>query len=219
MNIQLLNTLPGAIGYKDKYSVYIAGNQQLASYMGYEHAEKITGLTDANTKSEMSALASQFVEQDKEVMQTGERQHIDIGYYPNGDLQIHFSVKKQLRDNNNKTIGTVFTCFELQPTFLSHLYQDLMIETKPSLFTIGGHYDDYHLTKRESECLFYLIRGWTAKTIAKKLNLSNKTIECYIDRIKNKLDCPNKSSLIEKSIQLGFIFNIPISIFPGSTNH
>ncbi len=44
----------------------------------------------------------------------------------------------------------------------------------------------YNLSKREQECLFYVLREKTAKQIAKILGLSFRTVEFYIENIKNK---------------------------------
>ena len=56
--------------------------------------------------------------------------------------------------------------------------------------------NDKKLSKREIECAYYLIRGMTAKQIAKIIFLSPRTIEHYIDRIKSKFKCKSRSDLI-----------------------
>lgn len=66
-------------------------------------------------------------------------------------------------------------------------------------------YLDIKLSKRQSECLYYLLRGKSAVAIAKILKLSPKTVEYYIDEIKNKMRCRNKAELIEKAIDNGYI--------------
>lgn len=53
------------------------------------------------------------------------------------------------------------------------------------------------ITHRQAECLYYLFRGKTAKQIAKILNLSYRTIEYYIENLKNKFDCKNRTELID----------------------
>ena len=58
------------------------------------------------------------------------------------------------------------------------------------------------LTLREKECLFYLRRGMTAKEIARPLGLSHRTVEHYIDKIKNKLGCRTRSELICAAIDM-----------------
>lgn len=54
------------------------------------------------------------------------------------------------------------------------------------------------LGPREVECIIYILRGKTSKQIARMLDLSHRTIEFYIGRLRTKLYCHSKSDLIEK---------------------
>lgn len=54
------------------------------------------------------------------------------------------------------------------------------------------------LTKRELQCVSAMLKGKTAKEIAKAFGLSPRTIEHLIERIKLKLKCKTRSQLIEK---------------------
>ncbi len=47
-----------------------------------------------------------------------------------------------------------------------------------------------------------LCNGLTFKQIAKKLTLSYKTVETYMERIKEKLNCHNKAELIMAFLQI-----------------
>jgi DNA-binding CsgD family transcriptional regulator len=51
------------------------------------------------------------------------------------------------------------------------------------------------LSKREQECLKYLLQGKTAKEIGAALSISYRTVESYIESIKNKLGCWSKNEL------------------------
>lgn len=52
------------------------------------------------------------------------------------------------------------------------------------------------LSSREKQCAYFLLNGMTAKEIGHQLGLSNRTIETYIEHIKIKLQCRNKTQLI-----------------------
>lgn len=54
------------------------------------------------------------------------------------------------------------------------------------------------LTSREKECLEYTVKGFTAKQIAKKLFLSHRTVEEYINHVKQKLGTCTKREMIQK---------------------
>ncbi|MCK4870980.1 MAG: helix-turn-helix transcriptional regulator, partial [Gammaproteobacteria bacterium] len=58
--------------------------------------------------------------------------------------------------------------------------------------------DQVHLSDRQIECLTYLLAGYTAKEIAQILGLSFRTVESYVEIIKQKHGCPNKKELIRK---------------------
>lgn len=57
------------------------------------------------------------------------------------------------------------------------------------------------LSKRETECLLHLLEGKSNKEIASQLFISVRTVESYIDSIKTKLGCFNKSELLSKAVQ------------------
>jgi DNA-binding CsgD family transcriptional regulator len=68
------------------------------------------------------------------------------------------------------------------------------------------------LTKREQECLYYYIRGYTCKLVAKKLELSHRTVENYMENVKAKFDCHSKSELIIRAIEVGFFTAITMPV-------
>lgn len=63
---------------------------------------------------------------------------------------------------------------------------------------IGTEIDENYLSKRQLNCAKLLLTGMTTREIAVFLNLSPRTIESYIENIKIKLHCQNKTELIIK---------------------
>ena len=53
------------------------------------------------------------------------------------------------------------------------------------------------LSSREKECLRWFLKGMSAVQIGKKIHLSNRTVEFYIENVKNKLGCNTKQELFE----------------------
>src|SRR3990167_176466 len=53
-----------------------------------------------------------------------------------------------------------------------------------------------HLNQKQSECLKLLASGKTAKEIAAQMNLSNRTIEDYIEQLNQLLGCASSKELI-----------------------
>lgn len=58
----------------------------------------------------------------------------------------------------------------------------------------------HSLTPRELDCLKALLERKTAKETAYALSLSFRTVEGYLNRIQNKLDCSSKQELIAKAL-------------------
>lgn len=54
------------------------------------------------------------------------------------------------------------------------------------------------VTKREAECLYYLIHGKTAKEIARILSISHRTVEVYFDQLRSKTISKNRFELLSK---------------------
>lgn len=52
------------------------------------------------------------------------------------------------------------------------------------------------LSAREKQCAYHLLNGMTAKEIGQQLGLSSRTIESYIENMKNKLMCRNIIELV-----------------------
>lgn len=57
------------------------------------------------------------------------------------------------------------------------------------------------LTPRETECLEYTVKGYTAKQIAKELSISPRTVEEYLNQLKLKFAVSSKQLLIQKVLQ------------------
>lgn len=74
--------------------------------------------------------------------------------------------------------------------------EQLLNEKKSKYLYLGNDCGNVYLTKREVEVLRCTILGYSAKSTAKLLNISFRTVECYIDNIKLKLRCNNKRELI-----------------------
>lgn len=61
---------------------------------------------------------------------------------------------------------------------------------------LGSNFNNKYLTKRETEILYYVVLGYTAKKIGKILNISHRTVEVYVDCLKSKLNCRSKAEII-----------------------
>jgi DNA-binding CsgD family transcriptional regulator len=149
--------------------------------------------------------------------------------YANEIRKVLFGEKCPFFDDRGKIIGVMCNVFDISNLKLLDLGQLLINFKKKSshsldiydnFFCYKIEQDDfkYDLSPRQQECLFFIIRGKTAKMVAQELNISYKTVEIYIEQIKNKLNCSSKNDLIEKAMADGYMNIIPSSLFSGLSN-
>jgi len=55
-----------------------------------------------------------------------------------------------------------------------------------------------HLTKRELDCLRHLMEGKSGKQIGKLLNISPRTVETHLNRLKTKFNCRTRLEIVGK---------------------
>ncbi len=65
-----------------------------------------------------------------------------------------------------------------------------------------------YLSKREFECVKWLVRGKSATEIAKILSISQKTVQKHIENVKNKMNCYKQSTLIYKLLSENYFSSL-----------
>jgi PAS domain S-box-containing protein len=74
----------------------------------------------------------------------------------------------------------------------SKLLKNVLEELQEERYYLSGEYQGTHLTQREAQCLVCIAHGHSIKQIGKKLELSPRTVEVYLNRVKVKLKCNTK---------------------------
>lgn len=132
-----------------------------------------------------------------------------------------FLVQKfPIMDNNNLMKG-VFLCgidltsiFQTKYQWLDESDNKFIdYKTVPRQYILTPEASPLPLTQRQQECLALLIRGKTYKEIGYILGITDRGVEEHIHAMKYKLGCYNKSQLIEKAIDSGFLFHVPETLF------
>ncbi len=98
------------------------------------------------------------------------------------------------------TDRSVFKEAESLSSSIERIIQTGLITQQKNILP-GFHIDNIYFSKQEIKCLRLLIAGKTIKLIGQQLSLSPRTIEYYLDNIKQKLKVKTKSELIEKVVQ------------------
>jgi DNA-binding CsgD family transcriptional regulator len=199
---------------KNLDSVYTETNETLARFLGFSKTKKMIGCTDYELPCPASENAEKFRNDDQQVISNQRNLNtIDIYEYTTG-LSILLTQKSPCYDNNGNLIGTCGRGVNITQ-LLSEVSQFVFDNVHPhqkltkGTYIIG--YDDagIKLSPRQQECLFFLLRGKTAKQIGQQLNLGHRTVESYLETIKTKFNCQNKYELIDHATELGFLDRIP----------
>jgi DNA-binding CsgD family transcriptional regulator len=96
--------------------------------------------------------------------------------------------------------GSAFKEAENLSDSMQHIIQTGLIPHSKNMLP-GFHIDGIYLSKQEITCLRLLVAGKTMNQIGLKMGLSQRTVEFYLDNIKQKLHVKTKSDLIEKVIE------------------
>lgn len=117
------------------------------------------------------------------------------------DFIHYFNLKSNeiINVNDKKKLAQLeygFSPPPLQESLLNPLSQ-IISQIKIDKFLINGPNGIITLTKRESECIKLLGTGKSAKEVAAVLEISPRTVECYVNQIKEKTGCYSKSKLLK----------------------
>lgn len=217
----LLCQLPGLVVLANKQSQCIYTNNYTAKMFGYKDGISMEGIDSRSMRCPAVENAEDFIAQDQLVIQNGIGLTIlDIHVYADGKGRVLLSKKTPYKENNI-IVGYIFHAMEIHATALNQvcstlIQSDKKYRTKESSnqrsYIISPTRFNTTISKRELDCIFYLLRGNTMKMIAKILNLSPRTVETYLEQVRIKLKCTNRSELIETCLAEGYLNYIPSNI-------
>lgn len=207
----LLDYLPGLIGWKDANRHYLGANKALLTIKGFSEAEEIVGKTDEEITPWLVEDNLMYQQQDLHVLK-GEKismAHIDVK-----TNEIFLLQKYPLTDHSTNVTGLIYQCHPAHKSeVISMLKQlDTQLNINANHYTLNNHQNKYQLTHRECECVFLLIRGKSAKEIGAILALSKRTVESYVENIKNKMNCKNKAEILVEAVLSGYHTYLPASL-------
>jgi DNA-binding CsgD family transcriptional regulator len=221
----LVQHLPGLIVVMDENSKFILSNRNTALDFGYSTESSMLGVDAHGMKCPAAECADEFIKQDKLVMATEKELSIlDIHEYARGDHKLLLTKKKPFYQNN-QLAGTICHCMEIDSVNLQRITATLIQQDKAYLpksnkhersYTVGVLHGEKNLSPRESECLFYLLRGKTMKEIGKALSISPRTVETHLEHIKQKLGCATRGEMTDYAILNGFLAYIPESVLKSN---
>jgi DNA-binding CsgD family transcriptional regulator len=215
-------TAPAGLSWKDENGKYMGCCLSL-SRMYDDSVQNMQGKTELEQKSILPDSArALFNSEDLHVFQTNKK-YIAFASFHYADAHRHVCyTKEKFFDEAQQKSFVLVTGIELPQyimNFLIHSAPQDLYKSRPQLENFNGlHFSNINLTsmqngitlsEREEECLFLILRGHSAKSIANILNISERTAEFHTDNLKNKLDCHRKTHLLKTAIDLGYLTLIP----------
>lgn len=142
-----------------------------------------------------------------------------LGFYLNQQTTL-----QHLVDYFRKSVERLVKDLEVHPLILlpNSIQPDLESTAKDFydlneiLLDISGHtirinHESIDLSEREAQCLYLLYKGNTSKEIARKLAISPRTIEMYLDKVRFKTNSKNRIDLLSK-LNIQNIQSLEVSI-------
>lgn len=213
----IIANIPGSLWLKDLDFRYAECNQDSLDLFGIPAKDLILEKDDFDMP--WADHAAQLRVNDQQVIKTKKSYaFIQAARKWDGKEFLVVSHKSPFYDSNGNMIGVMgFDSLFQTPKITQavkklHFTDTDLLSLPRSLnpqYVLCDDFSIFNLTEREGHCLFYLVRGKTAKEISEKLYISRRTVEQYIDSIKVKFNCKKKSDLIEKAIQIGFVNILP----------
>jgi DNA-binding CsgD family transcriptional regulator len=213
----LTNNTPFLSFEKNQGSAYIASNDAYLKLIGFSCKEEMMGKTDWEIPS-TAQFSQAYILQDEQVMKERVVLHtIGSASCAKEEWKIVLGRKIPILNGaGKKSVGLKFSAIDITSFLIQMNYMLHGFLAEPHTLWIPGSHVlntiaplNTQLTKRQLECLLLLIKGKTAKQIAKQLNLSPRTVEDHCEQLKARLDCHSKSELIDKAVKSGLIATSP----------
>lgn len=215
--LSVLNQFPGCWGCKDTNSNYVYASESFSQLVGLNSHSECIGLSDFDIPCPSTICALDFRRQDKHVMETRQTLKIlDIHPYPDGKWRAHIFTKSPWVNDSGEVQGVIFHGQELEDTAILEIGHWICRATGQSLkrdvyvSTICS--TPKKINQRESQVLFFLLYGKKPQFIANAMNISVKTVEGHVARLRNKFGARTKSELIDLALDEGFGSIIPESL-------
>lgn len=196
-NLDAWQNHPCYIAVKNKKGKYLDANDYLAHAAGFRKANDLIGCTDFDMwGNEAESIKNNDI---KILTNLKPLVFLESVTLKDESKMTALSQKAPLLSRTNKIIGLTVVSIIISINESNHLNERLQLsQQKPSFDSKDMH----GVTKRQFECLVFLVQGMTMKEIGKKLSLSPKTVEHYIEAMKITLQCNSRIELIKKALQL-----------------
>ena len=228
----LLSHMPAYVDWKNTESMYLGCSEYTAiGLAGLSSPQDIIGRIDTDLvwgkNEDAKTYKTYFLQPDQQILTGDVLVLLGKISHENNNYKNVIIKKYPLVDEKQNIIGIISYLMDISDHTLPaalQLVKQLGVKLTPAIITevkkniIHENLKALSLSRREEECLYYLLRNHTAKEIAKALGLSHRTVESYLNNLKDKFNCVNKTTLIIKALELGSLNLIPDSILLNKYN-
>lgn len=214
--LAFLQFLPGSAFIEDRNCRFLGINNYGAKkIVGLKHPNQIvnkshTEITKMGTWQVSQEDVSVWEKSKKQVM-FEEKSIVGALFDPyliaDGSLILQVGTILPLYNNAGKVTGSFTIALDstnkISPEGIYYGYRVLYKDKKQALtrslkHLTGKNYTHFQdITARELECLIQLSKGFSAKQIAAYLKLSSRTVETYLQTIKEKVGMKDKAELVK----------------------
>ena len=225
---QCLDLLPGIWCVVDRHSRFIYYNKAYAELAGIEHlpADFLLGKTRESIPANEHGSTGVFWFTDRMVISSKKKiSALHCIQVDDGNWRVLQVDKQPVLNSANEVEALIFQFID--QTANQTLDLALAIEKQhqsAEIYEINGcvllctskFQQQIDLKPKESECLFYLSRGFPYKQIALMQNVTYRTIVDRIERLKIKFGVSTTTQLISKALIGGHYKHIPKNVFHKS---
>lgn len=219
-NAEIINTaIPSVLWWKNCDLRYFGVTQSFLASSNLKNSKEIEGRCDQELPWHQAADNFQEINQDI-IKNKQPKTIISPNQEIAGESFTLFSSLHPIVDSDNEVIAIVGSSNIIDNKELvkaaseleNQNYKTQGIGGTPFTFIDCYVLNGQQLTSKESICLFYTLRGKTAKQTATILSRSQRTVEIHLEKIKAKFNVSSKSELITTAIEAGFMTLIPSGI-------
>lgn len=193
---KVYNAVECFVFYKDLDGNYLACNKYMANKLGLLNERAIIGLNDYGLS--WKDIAPKCRANDADILTTQQKNiFIEPGRLAN-QLFVETRCHKFPVFKNSHLFGVLGVAYVIQ---LSSNEPGLYLSTEELTPRLQKNSSSLQLSSRQIDCIKLLMQGLSVKKIAKNLNLSPRTVESHLNIAKDKLNCPNKISLISTCLK------------------
>jgi DNA-binding CsgD family transcriptional regulator len=201
---------------KDLNHQFVATNNKTANLLGFKDAKSLinSDLSDNDLFCNAKSLSEQFRREDALVQQDQTITTLTHAQYADGQYRMLLTEKSVYESEVGEKIGYFIYSLDLSNHHILNMPGLLNVsdsELKLQQFSkiIYPSYPGIRLTDRQAQCLYFILNGYSSAEIALITNLSKRTVESYVEHLKDKFHCTSKRELIEHAIARGYLDIIP----------